>query len=280
MNYLFTILLLGVIYIGPVSAEVEINVPFKPGGLSGQLAETLSVASNDQLSTRYLGNCKTGESLFRNGTGELYILPLSFTVVGDCRFNVTESNLVDIPYSQSLAMCYQTKRTDLSRSHFLNSTTKKIVISIHVFKPTVDVWTRELGIELNTKVISGGASVNVLAASFTNEGDYFLLDTSTAIKHRDRLSCLFNTGDTSIPEINSTTLKNFSKQIKNPIVYQSQMLITTNPGKKNQYQQLIKQLKTSPAWVQQTTNPGIKTDIKENLYKFFINQQQVLNVNN
>jgi hypothetical protein len=262
-----------------IATATEIRVPFGPGGLSGQLAESLSASAfNGSWKTTYLGNCKIGESQFRAGTGELYILPLSFTVNGDCRFDITADNVVDIPYSQSLALCYRQQRSELGLKHFLDVDSKKTVMSIHVLAPVVSSWAKNLGLK-QARVISDGKAANVLASSFTNEGDYFLLDTTSAIK-QTHLTCMFNTGEKDIANF-APAMKKAVPQAKNTVVYQSQMLITPNPALKQKLLSDIAVLKKSPEWKRRVDDPGIVSDPIQDLGKFFSEQQQLLkDINN
>jgi hypothetical protein len=273
----FVLILL--MFAASISTATDIRVPFGPGGLSGQLAESLSASAfNGSWKTTYLGNCKIGETQFRAGTGELYILPLSFTVNGDCRFDITADNIVDIPYSQSLALCHQRQRPELGLKHFLDVDSKKTVMSIHVLAPVVSNWSKSLGLK-QTRVISDGKAANVLASSFTNEGDYFLLDTSSAIK-QPHLTCMFNTGEKDIANF-APAMKKTLPQLKNTVVYQSQMLITPSPALKQKLLSDIAVLKKSPEWKRRVDDPGIISDPIQDLGKFFNEQQQLLkDINN
>jgi hypothetical protein len=252
---------------------VELRVPFKPGGLSGQLAETLAASADKSLNAKveYLGNCKSAQQIFEKGEGELYIYPLAHASIGKCQWNMTSDNVVDIPYAQTLSMCYQTSRSELGADHY-RSNAEKTVATVYNWMLFANSWNKDMGLS-NAKVITVGRASDVLAASYTNESDYYLLDTSTAVKHTDRLTCIFNTGDTNVN--NTITLKEFAPEVKNSLIYHSQMLVTPDTTKVTKLREIAKKLKVGNAWNTRTSDPGVKANIDDPA-AFFTEQTAII----
>jgi hypothetical protein len=256
---------------------VTISVPFKPGGLSGRLAEAMKAAAEESkmsVEVEYLGNCKTAEEKFRDGKGEVYVFPTAFTVVGDCHFPVNEKNVVAVPYMQSLAMCYQKERAGLGAKHFSDPAIKKTIMANVAVEPTLNKWLQEMVLVDSTRVLKLGKSADVLRASFTNEADYFLVDAADAFEHKSRLDCVFvsnSTGSDQWP-----TLNKFSSRVSSPEVYTSQLLLITDVSKQQKYVSWFQNLAKQPAWQAVIARPGIEGGPDTKHWQFVQEQQKAL----
>lgn len=266
----------GLALMGSVHAAdtVTVSVPFKPGGLSGRLAEALKSAaheSNLALEVEYLGNCKQGEEKFRKGLGEIYVYPTSHLSIGDCKFPVSANNIVAVPYMQSLGMCHRRDRKELGHKHFFASN-KKIIMDFVATHNVVEKWISDMNISDSAKILTVGRAADVLRSSFTNEADYFLMDSSDALAHKDRLDCVFVSNESGLGDW--PALRSVTSKVSLPAVYTSQLLLTTEPKLQQKYQQFFSALQKKSAWHAVINQPGVEPGPSTNLFQFVEQQRK------
>jgi len=266
-----------------VHASDTFYVNNKPGGLSGNLAEIISKSIKESgkgsADVKYLGNCKVGENIFnKQETKKAWVMNLAYaTDIGDCKFLITPNTLVDVIYGQSASVCYQKDRKELGVKHFLDQSKRKIWMTTVQHKTATMTWVKDLGLLNSASVLAVGNSRDVTAASFGREGDYFTIDTTTAVEQKDRLNCLFSTSREEVSELGAPTLKKFSVKVRYPVVYASQIVVVSNAESKSTYQSLLIEAKKQPAWIKFINRPGIEVFEGKDQWQFFKEQQKLLN---
>jgi len=260
--------------------DLTLNVNATAGGLSGRLAEVLANAldqSGQPTDVKYLGNCKIGEKKFNEGQNDVFVMSLGSVVTGQCSFDVKSHNLIYVSYAQSLSICHDRSRTELGARHFLDDTQKKVLVVTRFFHGVARSWTEDLRLS-NTRVISMGRSTDVTAASFGREGDYFALDSTTAHEQRQRLSCIFTTGQKPVEDLSAPTLRKFSSAVRYPEVYATQLITVSgnDPAVRKQWTDRISKAQKSSVYQDFVRRPGVDVIAPGDYWTFYQSQIKVL----